>query len=193
MNRAFIDQKQTRQALRQRMTTIRKQQSAAQIAAWSARIVARLLEHFPAPPGRCIAFCWPVKHEPDVRAALQHWQQQGAIAALPVVRASAQPLTFRAWTPDTPLAPDCYGIPTPASGDEVVPDVLLIPLNAFSAAGYRLGYGGGFFDRTLAVSTPRPLALGVGFELNRSDDFLPEAHDQRMDWIFTEAAAWPTR
>jgi 5,10-methenyltetrahydrofolate synthetase len=196
MNHASIDEidrKQTRQALRQRMVTLRQQQPAPQIAAWSAQIVARLLERFPTPPGRAIAFYWPVNNEPDVRAALANWQSQGARAALPVVMAPAQALAFRPWTATTPLRPDRYGIPTPATCRQIIPDVLIIPLNVFDAAGYRLGYGGGFFDRTLASLTPRPLALGVGFELNRSEHILPEPHDQRMDWIFTEAGDWPLR
>ncbi len=82
---------------------------------------------------------------------------------------------------------DRYGIPTPAAGDFLQPQALLIPLVAFDAAGYRLGYGGGFFDRTLASLHPRPLAIGVGFELNRVETIHPEAHDARLDAIVTEA------
>ncbi|MDR3324316.1 MAG: 5-formyltetrahydrofolate cyclo-ligase [Zoogloeaceae bacterium] len=193
MESPLIDQKtaparQTaRQILRQRMARARTRLTPEQGAALSARLVTHLLAHFPAPPGRCIAFCWPIKNEPDIRAALEHWRAQGAVAALPVVTAAGQPLAFRAWTPATPLAPDRYGIPTPTAGDWLCPDALLIPLNAFDAQGYRLGYGGGFFDRTLAVWTPRPLTLGVGFELNRLASIEPEAHDLPLDWIFTEA------
>ena len=67
--------------------------------------------------------------------------------------------------------------------------MILLPLNGFDAAGYRLGYGGGFFDRTLAALSPRPLAVGVGFEINRLDSIRPASHDQRLDWIVTEAGA----
>mgnify|MGYP001407156688 CR=1 FL=1 len=121
------------------------------------------------------------------REALAAWRAAGAVAALPVVNAPDQPLAFRPWFPETPLYFDRYGIPTPAEGPWVVPDVLILPLNAFDAQGYRLGYGGGFFDRTLAHLRPRPLAIGVGFEINRVASIAPEAHDQRLDWIFTEA------
>ena len=65
-----------------------------------------------------------------------------------------------------------------------------MPLNGFDAAGYRLGYGGGYFDRTLAALSPRPLAVGVGFEVNRLPSIRPESHDQRLDWIVTEAGAF---
>ncbi len=179
-----------RDHLRKAMIAARKQLPASTVSAWSAAIVRHLLKVLPQPPGRCIAFCWPIHHEPDVRAALAAWQQQGSLAALPVVTAPAQPLAFRAWTPDTRLEPDRYGIPTPAEGPWVQPDVLLLPLNAFDAAGYRLGYGGGFFDRTLASLDPRPLAIGVGFELNRVDSIQPETHDQPLDWIATEAGCF---
>ena len=76
------------------------------------------------------------------------------------------------------------------AGAWLVPDLILLPLNGFDAAGYRLGYGGGYFDRTLAALLPRPLAIGVGFEINRLDSIRPESHDQRLDWIVTEAGAF---
>ncbi len=182
-----------RDQLRRHMIAIRRKLAPATVAGWSAMIVAHLLESFARPPGQCIAFCWPIHHEPDVRPALTAWQAQGCQAALPVVTAPARPLAFRPWSPDTRLEPDRYGIPTPTAGPWVRPDVLLLPLNAFDAAGYRLGYGGGFFDRTLASLDPRPLAIGVGFELNRVDSIQPEVHDQPLDWIVTEAGCFRPR
>ena len=111
-------------------------------------------------------------------------------AALPVVIAEHEALRFREWTPETPLAADRYGIPTPSAGDWLIPDLILLPLNGFDAAGYRLGYGGGYFDRTLAALSPRPLAVGVGFEINRVASIRPQPHDQRLDWIVTENGAF---
>ena len=96
----------------------------------------------------------------------------------------------KVWTNETALEPDRYGIPTPVAGDFVLPDLILLPLNGFDAAGYRLGYGGGYFDRTLAALSPRPLAVGVGFEINRLDSIRPENHDQRLDWIVSEAGSF---
>ncbi len=162
--------------------------SVAEHDALSARIVAHALAALPAPV--VAAFCWPIKHEPDVRGLLAAWARAGVRTALPVVVAEGQPLAFREWTPETPLAPDRYGIPTPTAGAWQTPDLILLPLNGFDAAGYRLGYGGGYFDRTLAALAPRPLAVGVGFELNRVDSIRPEAHDQRLDWIVTENGAF---
>ena len=133
---------------------------------------------------------WPIRREPDVRTLLEKWMAVGVRAALPVVIAEGAALRFREWTPDSALAPDRYGIPTPTTGDWLLPDLILLPLNAFDVAGYRLGYGGGYFDRTLAALSPRPLAVGVGFEINRLESIRPEAHDQRLDWIVTENGAF---
>lgn len=173
-----------RRRLRQEMVARRAALADARHAELSARIAEHVLAAF-APPG-VAAFCWPIKHEPDVRGVLHAWAARGVVAALPVVVGEASPLAFRAWTAGTVLLPDRYGIPTPAEGDWLSPDLILLPLNGFDGAGYRLGYGGGYFDRTLAACSPRPLAIGVGFEINRLDTIRPEVHDQRLDWIVTE-------
>jgi 5-formyltetrahydrofolate cyclo-ligase len=177
-----------RRALRQAMVARRTALSTAEHAALSARIVDRALAALALP--KVAAFCWPIKHEPDIRALLTIWAEAGVRSALPVVVGEGQPLAFREWTPATPLTPDRYGIPTPTGGAWLTPELILLPLNGFDAAGYRLGYGGGYFDRTLAALAPRPLAVGVGFEINRVDSIRPEAHDQRLDWIVTEDGAF---
>ena len=176
-----------RRALRRDMVARRAALSEAEHDAWSARIVAHLAAALPAP--RVVAFCWPIKHEPDVRAIVPHWAGLGTRAALPVVVQEGAPLAFRHWARETPLAPDRYGIPTPMAGEWLIPDLILLPLNGFDADGYRLGYGGGYFDRTLAALCPRPLAVGVGFEINRLPTIRPESHDQRLDWLVTENGA----
>ena len=87
------------------------------------------------------------------------------------------------------MVADRYGIPTPTEGDFIRPVALLLPLNAFDAQGYRIGYGGGFFDRTLsalAQTGPRPLTIGVGFDLAEVGDTQPQPHDVRLDWMVTE-------
>ena len=188
MKRHSEDNTAWRRGLRREMVARRAALSVAEHDALSARIVAHALAALPAPV--VAAFCWPIKHEPDVRGLLAAWARAGVRTALPVVVAEGQPLAFREWTPETPLAPDRYGIPTPTAGEWLTPDLILLPLNGFDAAGYRLGYGGGYFDRTLAALAPRPLAVGVGFEINRIDSIRPEAHDQRLDWIVTENGAF---
>ncbi|ATE61397.1 5-formyltetrahydrofolate cyclo-ligase [Thauera sinica] len=136
-----------------------------------------------------LGFCWPYRAEPDLRGWVVRWLAGGGarIAALPVVIGRGQAMAFRPWTPDCAMQPDRHGIPHPVEGGFVVPDVVLVPLNAFDAEGFRLGYGGGYFDRTLARM--RPLAVGVGFEVGRVASVCPQPHDVPMDWIVTEAGA----
>ena len=174
--------------MRQEMVARRAALTDGEHAALSARIVAHALAALARPTAA--AFCWPIRHEPDVRSLLARWTAAGARAALPVVIAEDTPLRFREWAPGARLAADRYGIPTPTAGDWLTPDLILLPLNGFDGAGYRLGYGGGYFDRTLAALVPRPLAVGVGFEINRIDSIRPEPHDQQLDWIVTENGAF---
>ena len=188
MNRGHEDNTARRRALRQEMVARRAALSDGEHAALSACIVAHALGPLARPS--VAAFCWPIRHEPDVRGLLVRWTAAGARAALPVVIAEDTPLRFREWAPGARLAADRYGIPTPTAGDWLTPDLILLPLNGFDGAGYRLGYGGGYFDRTLAALVPRPLAVGVGFEINRIDSIRPEPHDQRLDWIVTENGAF---
>ncbi len=177
-----------RRELRRAMIERRTALDDAGHAALSARIAGHALAALARPA--VAAFCWPIRHEPDVRAIVTAWAAVGARAALPVVVAEDAPLLFREWTPETPLTADRYGIPTPAAGAWLTPDLILLPLNGFDGAGYRLGYGGGYFDRTLAALVPRPLAVGVGFEINRIASIRPAPHDQRLDWIVTENGAF---
>lgn len=134
-----------------------------------------------------IAFCWPMRREFDCRPLVTRLLAAGWRACQPVVTAVAAPMVFRHWAPDSPMTVDRHGIPIPATEERAPPDVVLLPLVAFDEQGYRLGYGGGYFDRTLASLDPRPLAIGVGFELARIDNVRPEAHDIRLDAIVTEA------
>lgn len=135
-----------------------------------------------------IAFCLPVRAEADCRPVVEHLLAQGWQAAMPVVSMLDAPMEFRVWTPDAPMTSDPYGIPIPATAVVPPPHVLLIPLVAFDVAGYRLGYGGGYFDRTLAAVTPRPLTVGVGFDLGAVADIRPQRHDIPLDLIVTESA-----
>jgi len=122
---------------------------------------------------------------------LRHWLErliaQGARIALPVVVIRAAPLVFRPWTPDCRMVQGFWKIPVPAEGPDVVPDILLAPLLGWDDAGYRLGYGGGYFDRTLAAFSLRPLVIGVGLAAARLPTIFPAPHDIAMDAIVTEA------
>ena len=183
--------KARRAAMRKRAQAVREATPPFQRAAWEASIMGHLDALIGQLAPRVLAFCWPFRAEADCRGWVERWLEEDAtrVAALPAVLEKGAPLVFRRWTPGAELALDQQGIPFPAHGEAVHPDVALVPLNAFDARGYRLGYGGGYFDRTLAVM--RMITVGVGFELGRENDVLPQAHDRAMNWLVTEAGIFP--
>lgn len=174
--------------------TLRRQKTFARLALPAAqrevadRHIRGVLETFllTRPPG-VLAFCWPIRAEVDCRPLAQRLLAAGWQAVMPTVVETDAPMVFRHWEPGCAMSTDPYGIPVPAGTATRSPDVVLLPLVAFDTDGYRLGYGGGYFDRTLAVSTPRPLAIGVGYELAAVPTIHPEPHDIPLDWIATEA------
>jgi 5-formyltetrahydrofolate cyclo-ligase len=161
---------------------------AAQRARWNADITAQLLAVLHPQPGTVIAAYWPFKGEFDPRFAMRAWREAGASTALPVVLQKGQPLQFRDWRPGMPTAPGVYDLPVPVHGAVMTPQWALIPPIGFDAMGYRLGYGGGYYDRTLAALSPQPLKIGVAFALSRIDSIAPQPHDIAMDFIVTQEA-----
>ncbi|MGH7004375.1 MAG: 5-formyltetrahydrofolate cyclo-ligase, partial [Alphaproteobacteria bacterium] len=145
-------------------------------------IIDVLRTSVPELAGCDIGLYWPIKGEIDVRSAVS----KAASAALPVVVAERQPLEFWAWAPGTQMARGIWNIPIPAERKVVHPAVLLVPLLGYDSAGYRLGYGGGYYDRTLAAMDPRPLTIGIGFEAAALKTIHPQPHDIPMDLIVTE-------
>jgi 5-formyltetrahydrofolate cyclo-ligase len=181
-----------RRAERRRLVAARLAISAAARAAASAAIDAALAARVPPGAYPILAGYWPIQGEWDPLPYLTRTIASGGGVALPVARRPAGPLEFRLWTPDTPMTTGLWDIPHPTEGAAVVPSALLIPLVGFDGAGHRLGNGGGYYDRTLAALTPRPFAIGVGFELGRLASIAPQAHDQAMDLIVTEAGIQST-
>ena len=161
--------------------------SAAARRRWSATIADFLRAGFAALAGRTIGVYSPFRGEPNVRAAIDHWRAIGATTALPVVVTRGSPLEFRAFWPGVRMRKGVFGLPIPLRTPVVTPQVLLMPMVAFDAHGYRLGHGGGYFDRTLAALAPPPLKIGIAFELSRIATIRPQAHDVPMDMIVTEA------
>ena len=187
---ALAGRARQRQALRRQGIARRMALSAATHESLSTRICELIGRSFPELSHVHDGFCWPYKNEPDLRPLMQRWLARGNpgfAALLPVVIDAGRALAFRAWTPDCTMQTDRYGIPTPSSGDFLTPDALLIPVNVFDARGYRIGYGGGYFDRTLASLQSTTLTIGVGFELARVDSIEPEEHDLPLAAIVTEA------
>lgn len=137
-------------------------------------------------PGQTLAFYWPMKGEMDFRPLAQALHEKSVALALPVVVQRNAPMVFRPWQPGCAMERGIWNIPQPATSATVLPDVTLAPVVGFTGDCYRLGYGGGYFDRTLAALKPRPYAIGVGFECQRIATIQPQAHDIRLDAIVTE-------
>jgi 5-formyltetrahydrofolate cyclo-ligase len=154
---------------------------------WHAAITQKLTAQFPFLPERVVGFYWPFRGEFDARPLMRELHRQGTRLALPVVVEKATPLQFREWRPGIRMVPGIWQIPVPADSAVVTPTLLLVPLVGFDPASYRLGYGGGYYDRTLAAIRPRPLAIGIGFEQQALATIHPQPHDIPMDYIVTEA------
>lgn len=137
-----------------------------------------------------VGFYWPFKGEFDPRPLARELSATGMTMALPTVVQPKNPLEFRRWTPGIEMEIGVYNIPFPKQRDIVQPELLLVPLVGFDAEGFRLGYGGGYYDRTIASYPKRPFALGIGFELSRLKTIFPQHHDLAMDVIVTEAGLW---
>jgi 5-formyltetrahydrofolate cyclo-ligase len=133
-----------------------------------------------------VSLFWPFRGEPDLRNWADSIRARGAVCALPVVVEKNAPLIFRRWRAGGPLARGVWNIPVPADGPELAPDVVIAPLVGYDRQSYRLGYGGGFFDRTLAVLPKKPRAIGVGYSRAAITTIYPLAHDVPMDVIVTE-------
>ncbi|ABE32734.1 5-formyltetrahydrofolate cyclo-ligase [Paraburkholderia xenovorans LB400] len=142
-----------------------------------------------------VGFYWPLAGEFDARAAISIWLAANTQreASLPVVKERGVPLEFHAWAPDTPMKIGHHRITVPASGRIVIPELLFVPCVGFDANGYRLGYGGGYYDRTLAAwpGATKPITVGIAYEACRTPALEREAHDIPLDLIVTEAALYP--
>ena len=130
-----------------------------------------------------LGFYWPIQAEYDPRQVITQWLAgaAGRQAALPVVIRRATPLIFRNWTAATPMIPAGFGTSVPAPDEQLVPRTLVIPLVGFDREGYRLGYGGGYYDRTVAALPMRPYAIGIGYSICRLETIEPQSYDLKLD------------
>lgn len=144
-------------------------------------------DRFGGARGTVFSGYWPIKGEPDLRPLMADLHDAGVVVALPLVETRAAPLTFRRWTPETRMVRGDWNIPVPPPDAHVVtPDIALAPLVGWTADGYRLGYGGGYFDRTLAALNPKPFVIGIGYEAAQLATIYPQPHDIPLDLILTE-------
>lgn len=151
-----------------------------------------LVEPGLVPRDAAVSGFWPIREEIDVRPLLEALAARGNVCALPVIVGRGRPLVFRRWRPGDTLEAASFGLKEPpASAPEVAPRVLLVPLLAFDGSGRRLGYGAGFYDRTLARLRARSavLAVGIAYAGQRFESVPAGADDEPLDWVVTELGA----
>lgn len=154
------------------------------------RIDTHIQRAFPDLVHGVIGFCWPYRNEYDVRHLLASLRRRGVVTALPVVVAPKTPLEFHEWHPGVAMREGVLGIPYPVGTPALRPDTLLIPVVAFDAAGYRLGYGGGYFDRTLEAFARQPRKIALAYEMLLVPTIHPQPHDVPMDYVVTEKGVY---
>jgi 5-formyltetrahydrofolate cyclo-ligase len=182
--------KRWRSAERARLVATRERLDRRTLESWRQRIDGHLADGFAGLSRGALAFCWPIRGEYDARHLARTLRERGALTALPAIVAKGQPLVFREWHPGVPLAKGPLDIPYPIASPEILPDHVLLPMNGWDESGYRLGYGAGYFDRTLAALQRKPLVIGVSYEIARLATIHPQGWDIPMDWVVTERGAY---
>ncbi len=190
------DLRDAKRALRAIARERRRAAAAAGVPAAAVAVRDRFLAAIPVPAGTAVSAYWPLAEELDVRALVAALDAVGAVVALPVIAGRDQALAFRRWRPGLALVGAVFGTyEPPRDAPAVVPAIVIVPLLAFDRAGHRLGYGAGFYDRTLrALRAPAcgrapVLAVGVGVAAQDVAHVPHGPGDERLDWIVTEQAA----
>lgn len=189
---AWDDVKAWRRALRDELIARRRRIGAIERARLRDAVAEGVRALLPdgEPRGHVVGFYWPIRGELDLRNLMAEFIEAGARAALPVVVEKNAPVEFWAWRPDMRMAKGFWDIPQPPERSVLKPTIVIVPLIGFDAQCYRLGYGGGYYDRTLAAADPRPYRIGVGLELGRLDSIWPQPHDIPMNAVATETTAF---
>lgn len=178
--------------LRRRALVAARASAAAYGDEAGLRVAKAFLSAVPLRHGAVVSGYAPMKSEIDPGPLLTRLSQSGHSIALPVVEAADRPLRLRRWLPGDKLVAGQFGTRHPgADAEDLTPDVLIVPLVAFDSEGYRLGRGGGFYDRTIEELKSRGalLTVGLGFSAQNILRVPREPHDQRLDWIVTEEGA----
>jgi 5-formyltetrahydrofolate cyclo-ligase len=182
--------KRWRKSERERLIAARLALTQAELDRAREAIDRAIERAFPGLVRLKLAFCWPIQNEYDARHIARTLRGRGALTALPVVVAPRQPLVFREWHPGVELAKGPLDIPYPLNSAQVVPEAVLLPMNGWDRQGYRLGYGAGFFDRTLASLAKKPIVIGVSYELSRMETIQPQPWDIPVDYLVTERGVY---
>lgn len=202
MSKNSADQLRMRlRTMRQAIPVAERQQFSAQLCArlqawFDARTTARIQVR-PSTP-EIVAGFWPLGDEPDLRPLLKHLTEQGVIVALPIIVEKNQPLEFHPWRPKDPLVPASFGVMEPMRSTPVVPTVLLVPTLGFTEHAARIGYGGGYYDRTLAQLKQAGhtfTTIGIAWDearIRKELGYSPEPHDYPLDAILTPSGWTPS-
>lgn len=183
---------EAKRALRKQAATRRAHAAAADGGGAGERLTARFFESVAIPKGAPVSGYWPIGDEIDVMPLLRTLATRGHPIALPVVAGPRRPLVFRRWVAGDDMAEGPYGIREPlATAPVVVPRVVLVPLLAFDRDGCRLGYGAGFYDRSLAGlrENGKTLAVGIAWSTQEVAAVPHDASDQPLDWVVTDQEA----
>ena len=175
-----------RRETRARLIEARQNIPAGDHQRWSLAIEASVEEALSPLPPQTFSLYWPFKGEVDLRALAERLEMKGWKAALPSVVGRGKPLEFLRWISGAEMDVQSFGIPVPRVREVVHPTVVIMPLVGFDAQNYRLGYGAGYFDMTLASMEPMPFSLGIGFALQRLDTIHPLPTDVPVDLVVTE-------
>jgi 5,10-methenyltetrahydrofolate synthetase len=174
-----------RKAERERLRALRNALDAEQRTAALQSVCEQLDQLLNNSEVTVLGGYWPIHHELDLRAWMRRQADAGMIIALPVIHARDQPLRYSRWHPQGAMRRGPWGIAEPAEDEWLEPQMLLAPLLGVDRHNYRLGNGGGYFDRSLAAAAARPLAVGVGYHCARIATIYPQAHDIPMGVVIT--------
>jgi 5-formyltetrahydrofolate cyclo-ligase len=179
-----------RKAERERLLAIRQGLPAEQRRRWAVEIEKGVRDLIAERPG-ILGIYWPFRAEFDPRGLVDWAVAEGRGVALPAVVDKKRPLEYRAWRPGERLVDGVWNIPVPEKREVVTPAIVLAPVVGFDLDCYRLGYGGGYFDRTLAALSRKPVAIGIGFGVQEIATIYPQSFDVPMDVIVTERETRP--
>ncbi len=182
-----------RKSERRRLLALRAGMGREARSAAAASILPLVHEAIRGHGAKAVGLYWPIKSELDFRMLAELLNQDGIATALPVIIEKGAPLAYWQWSPGEPLERGFWNIPVPRQRRPIRPDAVLAPTVGFDRAGYRLGYGGGYFDRTLAQPDRPRLAIGIGLDFARLDTIWPQPHDIPLDLVITELGREPRR
>lgn len=191
-----------RQEMKEKRRLFIKHHGPPTLKKYTSSYIDFFLETFNPKPPFGVAGYWPIQEEVDCRPLLRLLCEQNLVCSLPCIQNSQSPLIFKQWTPESPLNP-CRAFPKNLGLMEpiptslcVTPQIILIPTLGFDTDGHRLGYGGGFYDRTLRLLRASPqtpiVAVGLSYACQKISDLPHEPHDEKLDWIITEKKIYKT-